>query len=53
MQLAGRELANSKVTVSSLAQKFGYDSDSAFSHAFRRIKGCSPGEFRKKYNTAN
>ncbi|HFE4603370.1 TPA: AraC family transcriptional regulator, partial [Klebsiella quasipneumoniae subsp. similipneumoniae] len=26
---------------------FGYDSDSAFSHAFRRIKGLTPSEYRK------
>ena len=47
MQLAGRALINSDTPVSSLGQAFGYDSDSAFSHAFRRIKGLTPSEYRK------
>lgn len=47
MQLAGRALVNSDILISALGQAFGYDSDSAFSHAFRRIKGLTPSEYRK------
>jgi AraC-like DNA-binding protein len=49
MQLAGRFLkTNNHVTISSTAQKLGYDSDSAFSHAFKRVMGCSPREYRER-----
>lgn len=46
MQLAMRALRQSDVTVSKIAQSLGYDSDSAFSHSFKRLVGHSPREFR-------
>ncbi len=46
IQLATRELKSSNATISSIAQMLGYDSDSAFSHAFKRIMQCSPREYR-------
>jgi len=48
MQLASRSLKANHATISSIAQKLGYDSDSAFSHAFKRIMKCSPREYREK-----
>ena len=48
IQLAVRALEASHTTISSIAQKLGYDSDSAFSHAFKRIMKCSPREYREK-----
>jgi AraC-like DNA-binding protein len=48
MQLATRSLRNGHVTISSIAQKLGYDSDSAFSNAFKRVMTCSPREYREK-----
>ncbi|UHH10151.1 AraC family transcriptional regulator [Luteimonas fraxinea] len=48
MQLATRSLKANHTTISSIAQKLGYDSDSAFSHAFKRIMKCSPREYREK-----
>lgn len=48
MQLATRALRSNHVTISSIAQKLGYDSDSAFSNAFKRIVKCSPREYREK-----
>ncbi|WP_368763535.1 helix-turn-helix domain-containing protein [Klebsiella variicola] len=33
--------------ISALSYAFGYGSDSAFNHAFRRIKGLTPSEYRK------
>ncbi len=46
MQLAIRMLRRSEASVSMVAQSLGYDSDSAFSHAFKRIVGGSPRDFR-------
>ncbi|MGT2433805.1 hypothetical protein ACU4HD_42705 [Cupriavidus basilensis] len=37
MQLATRALRSNHETISSIAQKLGHDSDSAFSNAFKRI----------------
>lgn len=48
IQLASRRLAASNVTVSSVAQSLGYDSDSAFSSAFKRVMACSPREYRER-----
>lgn len=48
MQLATGSLKANHATISSIAQKLGYDSDSAFSHAFKRIMKCSPREYREK-----
>lgn len=48
MQLATRVLRNHHATIPSIAQKLGYDSDSAFSHAFKRVMKCSPSEYRQK-----
>ncbi|WDD90405.1 AraC family transcriptional regulator (plasmid) [Burkholderia sp. FERM BP-3421] len=46
MQLAIRMLRRSDASVSVVAQSPGYDSDNAFSHAFKRIVGGSPRDFR-------
>ncbi|WP_081058495.1 AraC family transcriptional regulator [Burkholderia thailandensis] len=48
MQLAVRALKANHTTISSIAQNLGYDSDSAFSHAFKRMMKCSPREYREK-----
>lgn len=49
MQLAANLLITRQhITISSIAQKLGYDSDSAFSHAFKRTLGCSPSEYRER-----
>lgn len=46
MQLAARSLRSSQRTISSIAQTLGYESDSAFSSAFKRIMKCSPKDYR-------
>jgi len=46
MLLAGERLTNSDDAVSVVARTFGYESESAFSKAFRRVMGCSPGQHR-------
>ncbi|WP_341678771.1 AraC family transcriptional regulator [Niveibacterium sp. SC-1] len=48
MQLATRSLRNRSGTISSIAQTLGYDSDSAFSNAFKRVMKCSPREYRER-----
>ena len=42
MLLAGDRLKNSGDSLSLIASSLGYQSDSAFGKAFRRIMGCSP-----------
>jgi len=51
MQLATRALRNSQATVSSIAQKLGYDSDSAFSNAFKRTMKCAPRAYREMHGS--
>ncbi|MDW5498232.1 AraC family transcriptional regulator [Pseudomonas lundensis] len=50
MQLAARSLRNSQDTISSISQALGYESDSAFSNAFKRIMKCSPKDYRMRPN---
>lgn len=42
MLLAADRLRSSSEGLSAIAQSLGYESDSAFSKAFRRVMGCSP-----------
>jgi AraC-like DNA-binding protein len=46
MMVAGDRLKNSDDSVSVIALSLGYESESAFGKAFKRIMGCSP----KRYN---
>ena len=45
MLLAGDRLTNSSDPVSIIARSLGYESESAFSTAFRRVMGCSPRQY--------
>jgi AraC-like DNA-binding protein len=45
MLLAGDKLANSSEQVSAIARSLGYESESAFSTAFKRVMGCSPRQY--------
>jgi AraC-like DNA-binding protein len=47
--LAGDKLTNSSDPISSIALSLGYESESAFSKAFKRRMGCSP----RKYTSQN
>lgn len=47
MQLARDELMTSPVSLLVLAEKYGYQSEAAFSRSFKRIFGMSPGRVRK------
>lgn len=45
MLLAADRLTNSSDGLSAIAQSLGYESESAFGKAFRRIMGCSPRQY--------
>ena len=45
MMLAGDKLRNSSAPISVIAPSLGYESESAFSTAFKRVVGCSPREY--------
>ncbi len=45
MLLAGDRLKNSDDSISVIASSLGYESESAFGKAFRRVMGCSPRQY--------
>jgi AraC-like DNA-binding protein len=47
MLLAGEKLKTSTDPIAAIACSLGYDSESAFSKAFRRVLGCSPRQHRR------
>ena len=46
MQLAARRLADPHVKVCAVANEVGYESEAAFSRAFKKLVGQSPGQWR-------
>ena len=46
MHLAERALREEGAPVAELAQSLGYSSESAFSHAFKRVTGVGPKRYR-------
>jgi AraC-like DNA-binding protein len=50
MLLAGDRLANSGDPISVIALSLGYESESAFSTAFKRVMGCSPRQYSRDRN---
>jgi AraC-like DNA-binding protein len=47
MLLAGDRLANTSDPISVIALSLGYESESAFSTAFKRVMGCSPRQYSR------
>ena len=47
MLVAGDRLKNSYDGLSAIAQSLGYESESAFGKAFRRVMGCSPRQYTR------
>src|ERR1700730_17418231 len=47
MLLAGDKLTSSIDPISSVARSLGYESESAFSTAFKRVMGCSPRQYSR------
>jgi AraC-like DNA-binding protein len=52
MLLAGDRLTHSGEPVSAIALSLGYESESAFSTAFKRVMGCSPRQYSRGKNLA-
>jgi AraC-like DNA-binding protein len=50
MLLAGDKLANSSDPISEIAPSLGYESERAFSTAFKRVMGCSPRQYSRGRN---
>ena len=48
MQLAHRELRETRDTLASIAERVGYSSEPAFHRAYKRVMGTAPGEVRKR-----
>jgi len=46
MLIARNALQSDKTNLATLAEQVGYESDTAFSLAFKRTFGCSPGRYR-------
>ncbi|MDE1174292.1 MAG: AraC family transcriptional regulator [Parvibaculaceae bacterium] len=53
MLRAGDRLVNSSDPVSVIALALGYESESAFSTAFKRVMGCSPRQYGRSRNPAS
>jgi AraC-like DNA-binding protein len=53
MLLAGDKLVNSSDPISVIALSLGYESESAFSTAFKRVMGCSPRQYSRGANPAS
>ena len=51
MLFAGDRLTSSGDPVSVIALSLGYESESAFSKAFKRVIGCSPRQHRRGHNS--
>ena len=47
MLLAGDRLTNSGDPISVISPALGYESESAFSTAFKRVMGCSPRQYSR------
>lgn len=48
MAIARNELKREKSNLAKIAEKIGYESETAFSLAFKRTFGCSPGRYRNE-----
>jgi len=51
MLLAGDRLVTSGDSISIIAVSLGYESESAFSTAFKRVMGCSPRQYGRARNS--
>jgi len=47
MQLAANQLRGGNERVAAIAERVGYESEAAFSRAFKRATGLAPGEWRR------
>lgn len=52
MQIAAGMLATGKATLAQIANEVGYESEAAFSRAFKRCNGLSPAMWRSRHGAA-
>jgi AraC-like DNA-binding protein len=52
MQIAANQLRTGAEGIAVIANRVGYDSEAAFSRAFRKLVGAPPGEWRRRHGTA-
>jgi AraC-like DNA-binding protein len=52
MQVAARLLADPGAKVSAIAAQVGYESDAAFSRAFKKAAGMPPAAWRRRTHSA-
>jgi AraC-like DNA-binding protein len=48
MQIAANQLLSTTDSVTAVAHRIGYESEAAFSRAFKKVVGVAPSEWRKK-----
>ncbi len=53
MLLAGDKLVNSSDPISVISLSLGYESEAAFSTAFKRVMGCSPRQYSRGRSSAS
>jgi AraC-like DNA-binding protein len=53
LQLAAERLARGSAKVAAIGVQVGYDSEAAFSRAFKRETGHSPAEWRRSRRAAS
>ena len=53
MLLAGDKLVNSSDPISAISLSLGYESEPAFSTAFKRVMGCSPRQYSRGRSSAS
>ena len=51
IQLAAQELLNTNKSIPRIAQDIGYETESAFSRAFKRRMGAPPGTWRQRHRS--
>jgi AraC-like DNA-binding protein len=49
MQLATNYLRNGRESIATVANRVGYDSEAAFSRAFKKVVGAPPSEWRDRH----
>lgn len=53
MQSAAQVLIHTSRTIDEIAEEFGYENESKFSAAFKKIMGDTPGVYRKEHSKVN
>jgi AraC-like DNA-binding protein len=48
MQIAANHLVSTTDSVAAIGNRIGYESEAAFSRAFKKVVGCPPSEWRKR-----